>query len=192
MAMPNLQWYPWNLNLIKNVEATSFFWLKKCLFLWVFPLLQNNQKNRIWKKSHTLISDSYLNRQSFQEHRFKSCFAIFAWRVNLNYTYSTFKWILILWFWCQRNWVFVTNSNFLITIFQPDGVNIWYCRLRLFDLTELKVIILKVYDIGLQRFIVCGKTPIHLLQFEPRLFNKFVYSSRSPMYGKHCILSIDR
>jgi len=38
-------------------KLLSFFWLKKCLFLWVFPLLQNNQKNRIWKK---IITHWYL------------------------------------------------------------------------------------------------------------------------------------
>ena len=37
----------------------------------------------------------------------------------------------------QRNWVFVTSSNFLIPIyFKSDDVNLWYFRLRLSDLTE--------------------------------------------------------
>ena len=37
----------------------------------------------------------------------------------------------------QRNWVFATNFNFLIPIFfKPNGVNLWYFKLRLFDLTE--------------------------------------------------------
>ena len=37
----------------------------------------------------------------------------------------------------KRNWVFATNSNFLIPISrQPDGGNPWYFKLRLFDLTE--------------------------------------------------------
>ena len=40
----------------------------------------------------------------------------------------------------QRNWVFTKNSNFLIPIsLQPDAVNRWYFKLRLFDLTEFKV-----------------------------------------------------
>ena len=34
-------------------------------------------------------------------------------------------------------WVFATNSNFIIPIpVQPYGVNSWYFKLRLFDLTE--------------------------------------------------------
>ena len=38
----------------------------------------------------------------------------------------------------QRNWVFATNSNFLIFIsLQPDILNLWYFKLILFDLTEL-------------------------------------------------------
>ena len=37
----------------------------------------------------------------------------------------------------QRNWVFATTSNFLISIsVQPVGINIWNFKLRLFDLTE--------------------------------------------------------
>ena len=34
--------------------------------------------------------------------------------------------------------VFVTNLNFIMPIFlYPDGGNLWYFKLRLFDLTEL-------------------------------------------------------
>ena len=41
----------------------------------------------------------------------------------------------ILWTLSQKlkkgNWVFVTNSDFLIPIFfHPDGVNLWYFKLR--------------------------------------------------------------
>ena len=37
----------------------------------------------------------------------------------------------------KRNWVFATNSNFLTPLsFQPDGVNLWYFKLNLFNLTE--------------------------------------------------------
>ena len=40
----------------------------------------------------------------------------------------------------QRNWVFATNSHFLTPIAsQPDGVTLWYFKLRIFDLIELKV-----------------------------------------------------
>ena len=54
----------------------------------------------------------------------------------------------------KRNWVLVIKSNFLISIFlQPDGVNLWYFKLRLFDLGEFLVWhIYKSYNIGLQRF----------------------------------------
>ena len=35
------------------------------------------------------------------------------------------------------DWVFGTNWNFLITIYlQPDDVNLWYSKLRLFELTQ--------------------------------------------------------
>ena len=37
----------------------------------------------------------------------------------------------------QRNWVFVTNSNFPIPItLNPDCVSLWHFKLRLIDLTE--------------------------------------------------------
>ena len=40
----------------------------------------------------------------------------------------------------QKNWVLATNTNLLKpTFLQPDGVNLWYFTLRLFDLTELIV-----------------------------------------------------
>ena len=37
--------------------------------------------------------------------------------------------------WYQRHWFFATNSNFHIPIsLRPDGVNLWYFKLRLFNL----------------------------------------------------------
>ena len=40
----------------------------------------------------------------------------------------------------RRNLVFATNWNFLITIsLQPYGVNLWYFKLRFFDLREFIV-----------------------------------------------------
>ena len=40
----------------------------------------------------------------------------------------------------QRNWVFVTNSNYLIPIsLQSDDINLCYFKLRLLDLTEFIV-----------------------------------------------------
>ena len=40
----------------------------------------------------------------------------------------------------QRNWVFVTNSEFIIpNSSEPNVVNLWYFKLILFDLTEFIV-----------------------------------------------------
>jgi len=37
----------------------------------------------------------------------------------------------------QRNWVFATSSNFIISIsLQPNGAHLWYLKLRLFGLTS--------------------------------------------------------
>ena len=40
----------------------------------------------------------------------------------------------------ERNWVFATNSEFIIPIsLEPNVVNLWYFKLILFDLTEFIV-----------------------------------------------------
>ena len=37
----------------------------------------------------------------------------------------------------QRNWVFATNSEFIMPIsLEPNVVNLWYLKLILFDLTD--------------------------------------------------------
>ena len=39
--------------------------------------------------------------------------------------------------WKKVNWIFATNLNFLLPIsLQLDGVNLWFFKVRLFDLTE--------------------------------------------------------
>ena len=59
-----------------------------------------------------------------------------------------------------KNKVHGTKFNFLIPIYlQPDGVNLWHFKLRLYDLTDIIVLNKLVinsksqYDIGLQRSI---------------------------------------
>ena len=47
--------------------------------------------NNSLKKTKSLISNSFLTRQSFQGHRCKSGIAIFAWRLTWNYAYSPFS-----------------------------------------------------------------------------------------------------
>ena len=61
-----------------------------------------------------------------------------------------------------------TNSNFLFPIsLQPDSVNLWYYKLRLFDLTEC--IVWNNWDLFIQlqgyrdwKIRVCGKDSIPL------------------------------
>ena len=51
---------------------------------------------------------------------------------------SQFKYLLL--FSPKRNWVFATNSKFIIPIsLEPNVVNLWYFKLTLFDLTEFIV-----------------------------------------------------
>ena len=61
-------------------------------------------------------------------------------------------------FFKRKNWVFATNSNFLIPIFsQPVCVNLWYIKFRIFDSKEmhslkyLRSATLVCKDIGLRK-----------------------------------------
>ena len=69
----------------------------------------------------------------------------------------------------KLNWVTVPNSNFLIPIsLQPDA-NLWYYKLRLFDLTEfIASKISKFYGIGLQNNMVWVNTEFPSL-FTPKI-----------------------
>ena len=50
------------------------------------------------------------------------------------------KWLLGTSFWEERELSLFQKLNFLISIFlEPDDVNLWYFKLRLFDLTEFLV-----------------------------------------------------
>ena len=53
---------------------------------------------------------------------------------------NLFRYLANFWFSSFLQWrlVFATNSNFVIPIsLQPDGVNLKYFKLTLFDLTEV-------------------------------------------------------
>ena len=50
------------------------------------------------------------------------------------------QWVSQKYWFRRRNWVFATNLHFLTHIsLQPDVVNLWYFKLRLFDLPKLTV-----------------------------------------------------
>ena len=53
-----------------------------------------------------------------------------------------------------KNWVYTTNTNFIIPIsLQPDEVHLWYFQLSWFDQTKLMFEISKVWNIkGLRLF----------------------------------------
>ena len=94
--MPDLQWYPWNLNLIKNVEDTVVF---LCLILIVSPLFLISKKwdfcretvneNKQFKITKLWISNSYLTRQGFK--RWYILHYHFAKRATWNHAYSPFQ-----------------------------------------------------------------------------------------------------
>ena len=69
----------------------------------------------------------------------------------------------------QGNWVFATNTNFLIPIYLlPDGGTHWYFKLRWFNLPKLIVLLkfLRSTTLGCkdrkQKIRVCGKDLISL------------------------------
>ena len=102
-AIPELQQYPWNLNLIKNVEDTIVFLTRKVFTSESFSIAFYKQEMRghfrretanekdDFKETKTLISNSHLIWQRFQGYRGKSDIAIFAWRVSWIYAYSFLK-----------------------------------------------------------------------------------------------------
>ena len=80
----------------------------------------------------------------------------------------------------QRNWVFATNSNFQVPIsLQSDSVNLWYLKLRLFNLIHnlkyLRSAIFGSKDIGIRKSEFVAKT-----QFLWKLLR-----SGSKYYGKY-------
>ena len=63
--------------------------------------------------------------------------------------------------------VFVLNSNFIFPIYlQPDGINLWHFKLRLFNLTfEKSKIYIGLQNYRLQKIRVCGKNSVPILFF---------------------------
>ena len=103
LTMPDSQRYPWNLNLIKNVEDTVFFRTQKVFIFVSFFIAsfkkkcaryfrrKTSKENKQFKETKTWKSNSYLIRQSLQGYRCESAIANFAGWATLNYTYSSFK-----------------------------------------------------------------------------------------------------
>ena len=80
-------------------------------------VIVNIMKN-IWLKILLQVND----KMECQKSVF---FNMYGKHSTLNYTEG------------KRNWVFATNLNFLTPIsLQPDGVSLWYFKIRLFDLIE--------------------------------------------------------
>ena len=101
----------------------------------------------------------------------------------------------------QSNWVFATNSDFLIPIsLLSGGVNIWYFKLRLFDQTEL----MRSSTLGCEdrdyKMRVCGKDSIPLKShnslitsweaffIEANIFSTF-YSAPIDIWAVGCIMA---
>ena len=83
-ALSDLQWYPWNLHIIKNVEenvvlltrdvftdSRRVYWLETCFFLWISLLHLISKK---WEKPR-------LNNKPFKE-RNKNIGILHSWSVK--------------------------------------------------------------------------------------------------------------
>ena len=97
----------------------------------------------------------------------------------------------------ERNWVFATNSNFLIPIsLQSDGVNLYYFKLRLSDITEF--IVWNIYlrystmgykDIGIRKSEFVAKTQFLSKKFVNNFSILFLYDLIW-FLGVSCILGV--
>ena len=104
--MPDLQQYPWNLNLLKNEKDIVVFLTRNVFIFWVSPLLLKIKKcasrfrketateNKQFKENKNMISYLLLIGQWFQGYHCKSGIVIFSWRVTDNYASSPFKFYL--------------------------------------------------------------------------------------------------
>ena len=100
MTMPDLQWYPRTIRLIKNVEDTLVFLTRKVFISVSFSIASYKQyaslsRRETTNETKTLISNFNLIGQSFQG--FRSGISIFAWIVIWNYAYSLFNSAARLW-----------------------------------------------------------------------------------------------
>ena len=87
MAMPDLQWYSWNLYLIKYKFALNVFVSLNCLFSfaivslqkWLahFYFIRSYEKVIRFSSQKTILSSTFLIRLRFQGYRCKSDIAIF-------------------------------------------------------------------------------------------------------------------
>ena len=97
-----------------------------------------------------------------------SFFALKDWVLSTD----RYRWLVQI----QRNWVFVTNSNFLILIsLEPKkSIHFWYFKLKNFDLTEYTGWNIKgLAEIEGIKITVCGKNSIPLFSKKnvPIFFN---------------------
>ena len=98
-GMTNSQLYRWNQVIWSIMWKILYFFSRfKCLsliisalpvFLHVILVEKPIENHKFSKKNQTLISNWYLIRQSFKGYRCESGMVIFAWRVILNYPYSS-------------------------------------------------------------------------------------------------------
>ena len=101
-----------------------------------------------------------------------SFFALKDWVLSTD----RYRWLVQI----QRNWVFVTNSNFLILIsLEPKkSIHFWYFKLKNFNLTEYKVWNIKgLAEIEGLKITVCGKNSIPLFSKKMFLFFQFFWES---------------
>ena len=67
----------------------------------------------------------------------------------------------------QRNWVFTKIFDFLIFIsLQPDSINLWYCKLWLFDISNYEFCQIKSLSWHIKGFTLSGCKDIWIRKYE--------------------------
>ena len=122
-------------------------------FLWNKEHFQNEKKfswtmaKRLKKlKKNTKYCSNELEKGKFLYRIIRIIRNIFK-KTIFFFSEQTFKKLSVFFYFKNNfterkvwNWVFVTNVDFLIPIFfLPDGVNLWYFKLKFFQLTEFIV-----------------------------------------------------
>ena len=148
MTMPDLQWYPRTIHLIKNVEDTLLFLTRKVLISVSFSIAFYKQyiyiqyaslsRRETTNETKTLISNFNFIILSFQG--FRSDISIFARMVICNYAYSLFNSALRLWWLSklknplfQNKW---THKTRLLNMFSKDNLKkMIVARKQVFSIT---------------------------------------------------------
>ena len=116
-----------SIFLLTVMKTVSFTWRVKSPWG-----LMNNQRTTIKEKKENIVVNESNNLNNIEKSEF-SINSVFPKRLKTSIGHKILCLQILL-----RIWVVAINSHFLILIFlQSYSVNLWYFKLRSFNLTEL-------------------------------------------------------